>query len=180
MVYAPRVRQVRHLGGLVFALGAACGAPPAPPPEAPPPPPPHAEPPPTDWSKVPITPAAAPAPPSTASYEEALREPEPTGAHDERTQLTDAQLTGPMNGVLARCRVPSNAKVTIKTAVQNGRAIGVTVTVAFEHPKTTRVPPATLRSEAKLAPKIVACADKAVRALTWPPSQRRDSFTSVF
>ncbi len=39
---------------------------------------------------------------------------------------------------------------------------------------------ATLRAEAKLAPKLAACADKAVRALTWPPSQRRDSFTSVF
>jgi len=129
---------------------------------------------------VPITPAASAPPPSTASYEEAIREPEPTGVHDERLQLTDAQLTGPMNGVLARCRVPSNAKVTIKTAVQNGHAIGVTVTVAFEHPKTRSVPPATLRYEAKLSPKIVACADKSVRALTWPPSKRRDSFTSVF
>jgi len=164
----------------MIALGAACAAPPAPPLEAPPPPAPRASPPPTDWSKVPITPAPAPPPPSTASYEEALREPEPTGAHDERTQLTDAQLTGPMNGVLARCRVPSNAKVTIKTAVQDGRAIGVTVSVAFEHPKTKAVPPQTLRYEAKVSPKIVACADKAVRALTWPPSQRRDSFTSVF
>ncbi len=128
---------------------------------------------------MPLTPAAPPSPPSTASYEEAIREPEPTGARDERIQLTDAQITGPMNGVLARCSVPSNAKVTIKTAVRDGRAIGVTVSVAFEH-KARSVPQATLRYEAGLSRKIVACADKSVRALAWPPSKRRDTFTSVF
>jgi len=120
---------------------------------------------------VPLTPAPPPLPPSTASYEEAIREPEPTGARDDRIQLTDAQLTGPMNGVLARCSVPSTAKVTIKTAVRDGRAIGVTVTVAFAH-KARNVPAATR--------KIIACADKSVRALAWPPSKRRDTFTSVF
>lgn len=130
---------------------------------------------------MPITSAAPPQPPSTGSYEDAIREPEPIGVHDERTQLTDNQLTGPMRGVLAGCRVPSNAKVTIKTAVQNGRAIGVTVDVVFEHPKSMkRIPPATTRYETKLSAKIVACADKAVRAVTWPPSKRRDSFTTAF
>jgi hypothetical protein len=84
-----------------------------------------------------------------------------------------------MNGVLARCSVPSHAKVTIRTAVRNGRAIGVTATVAFEH-KPRGVSSATLRYEAGLSRKIVACAEKSVRALTWPPSQRRDTFTTVF
>ncbi|MBK6459824.1 MAG: hypothetical protein IPF92_02275 [Myxococcales bacterium] len=164
-------------GWFVLARIAACAAPP-PPPEAPPPPA-DVRPPPTDWSKVPLTPAPTPAPPSTASYEEAIREPEPTGPRDDRLQLTDPQLTGPMNGVLARCSVPSHAKVTIRTAVRNGRAIGVTATVAFEH-KPRGVSSATLRYEAGLSRKIVACAEKSVRALTWPPSQRRDTFTTVF
>ncbi len=52
--------------------------------------------------------------------------PERLDVHDERVHLTDGQLTGPMRGVLNGCRVPSNARVTIKTAVQRGRAIGVT------------------------------------------------------
>ena len=46
-------------------------------------------PPPTDWSKVPLTPAPTPAPPSTASYEEAIREPEPTGPRDDRPAIKD-------------------------------------------------------------------------------------------
>ena len=134
-----------------------------------------------DWSAAPVTAAAAPKPPSAGSYEEAIRVPEPIDVSDERVQLTDGQLTGPMRGVLAACRVPSNVKVTIKTAVQNGRAIGVTIGVAFEHPKSMkRISNATLRYEAKLSAKIVACADRAVRAVTWPPSKRRDSFTTVF
>jgi hypothetical protein len=107
--------------------------------------------------------------------------PEALDVNDDRAHLSDGQLTGPMRGVVSSCRVPSNARVTIKTAVQYGHAIGVTVTVAFLHPRSMkRVPPATARFEAKLASKIVACADRAVRAVTWPPSRRRDSFTTVF
>ena len=85
-------------------------------------------------SRLPLAPVAsvdAPersAPPSTRSYEEALSTPESLDVHDERVHLTDAQLTGPMRGVLTGCRVSSNARVTIRTAVQNGRAIGVTIT----------------------------------------------------
>lgn len=120
-------------------------------------------------------------PASSATYEEAIGVPEALDVNDDRTQLTDGQLTGPMRGVLSTCRVPSNGKVTIKTAVQNGRAIGVTITVVFEHPRSVkRLSPATVRAEAKLSAKIVTCADRAVRAVTWPPSRRRDSFTTVF
>lgn len=122
------------------------------------------------------------APASTDTYEEALSKPENLDVHDERVHLTDGQLTGPMRGVLNACRMPTSARVTIKTAVQNGRAIGVTVSVRFERPKTTRPQPPQSRSaaryEAKAAAKISTCIDRAVRNVTWPPSKRRDSFTT--
>jgi hypothetical protein len=119
-------------------------------------------------------------PPSTASYDEALATPEALDVHDERAHLTDVQLSNPMRGVLSGCRVPSNARVTIKTAVQNGRAIGVTVSVRFERPKSAKRPPssAVLKAQAKAAAKIGKCADRAVRVVVWPPSSRRDSFTT--
>jgi len=121
-------------------------------------------------------------PPSTKSYDEALSTPESLDVHDERVHLTDAQLTGPMRSVPNGCRIPSNARVTVKTAVQAGRAIGVTVSVRFERPKSAKKPPsrAQLKVEAKMSTKIVACVDRAVRAVVWPPSSRRDSFTTEF
>jgi hypothetical protein len=124
---------------------------------------------------------AEPPPPSTASYEEALSTPESLDVHDERAHLTDVQLTGPMGGVLSGCSVPSNARVTIKTAVQRGRAIGVTVTVRFERPKSAKpLSKAAAKAESKRSTAIVACVDHAVRALVWPPSSRRDSFTTEY
>jgi hypothetical protein len=120
-------------------------------------------------------------PPSTASYEEATATPEAIGLGDGRAQLTDSQLRGPMNNVINACKVPRNAKVTVKTAVQDGRAIGVTVDVRLERPKSKKPPTrAALKAEAKLSAKIVACVDKAVRAQTWPPSHRRDSIVTEF
>ncbi len=177
------MRPALSPGWLLVALVAACAshppAAPAAPAEAP-----HAsgtEDASTDWSAAPVVAATPTKPPSTGSYEDAISVPEPIDVNDERVQLSDGQLTGPMRGVLAGCRVPSNAKVTIKTAVQNGRAIGVTIGVVFEHPKANkRIPYATVRYETKLSAKIVTCADKAVRGVTWPPSKRRDSFTTVF
>jgi hypothetical protein len=124
---------------------------------------------------------AEPPPPSTASYEEALSTPESLDVHDERAHLTDVQLTGPMRGVLSGCSVPSNARVTIKTAVQRGRAIGVTVTVRFERPKSAKpLSKAAAKAESKRSMAIVACVDRAVRVLVWPPSNRRDSFTTEY
>lgn len=130
-------------------------------------------------------------PPSTASYEQALATPERLDPNDERPHLTDSQLRAPMHGVLVHCRIPSNAKVTIKTAVQNGRAIGVTVDVRFEHKKTSPPPkklsPAAQKRaakaaerEAKAKKKLAACIDHVVRMAVWPPSNRRDSFTTEF
>jgi hypothetical protein len=118
-------------------------------------------------------------PPSTASYDEALSTPEPIDIHDDRVHLTDAQLTSPMGGALVGCRLPANAKVTIKTAVQDGRAIGVTVDVRFEKPKPPKRPnPAAVKAERKAIARIAACVDQNVRAIVWPPSRRRDSFTT--
>ena len=133
--------------------------------------------------EVVVAPPPAPpsGPPSTATYEEALSVPEALDVHDGHLHLTDAQLTGPMRGALGGCKVPSNAKIVIKTAVQNGRAIGVTVEVRFVRPKNARPPSgAAAKAEAKAASKIAACVDKNVRVISWPPSRRRDSFTTEF
>ena len=71
-------------------------------------------------------------------------------------------------------RVPPNARVTIKTAVQKGRAIGATVTVRFERPKSAKpLSKAAAKAELKRSTAIVACVDRAVRVLVWPPSSRR-------
>jgi hypothetical protein len=120
-------------------------------------------------------------PPSTASYEEAMSTPEALDLHDESLHLTDAQLAGPIRGALAGCRVPSNRKITIKAAVQYGRAIGVTVDVSVVRPKPSRPPKrAAARAEAKTTTTIAECIDQNVRALVWPPSRRRDSSTTDF
>ena len=149
-MYDRRVRPAPWLGWLVGGLVASCGSP-------------------------------SPAPPAAPEAAPVAHAEEDASADWANVQLTDGQLTGPMRGVLAGCRVPSNAKVTIKTAVQNGRAIGVTIGVAFEHPKTMKhITSTTARYETKLSAKIVTCADKAVRNVTWPPSKRRDSFTTTF
>lgn len=130
-------------------------------------------------------------PPSTASYEQALSAPERIDIHDDRVHLTDSQLRGPMRGIVNNCRVPPSAKVTIKTAVQYGRAIGVTVDVQFPHApakasKSAKHPPPTPAAvkrearEAKAKKKVLKCLDHAVRDVVWPPSNRRDSFTTEF
>lgn len=139
-----------------------------------------------DWESVPYS-TEAPHAPSTASYDEALASAEPVQLDDDRAQLTDAQLAGPIRGVLRVCPVPARAKLTIKTAVQDGRAIGVSVTV---HLPPSPPPPrrasrrvlrarrAAAKAEAKAAAKLEQCVDRAVRAMSWPPSPRRDSFTT--
>jgi hypothetical protein len=159
----------------------ACASPPPPPPAAP-----HAMQPEEHDAAVSATALVVDAPersrpPSTASFEEAMSTPEALDLHDGSLHLTDAQLAGPIRGALAGCRVPSNRKITIKTAVQYGRAIGVTVEVRVVRPKPApRLTSATLRAEAKTTTAIAACVDQNVRALVWPPSRRRDSSTTEF
>lgn len=175
-------------------LVACASAPPPPPPSTPAPvvdPDEHDGPPdePAPLATVPgLDAPERSAPPSTKSYDQALSTPERLDVNDDRVHLTDAQLTGPIRGVLTGCRVPSNARVTVKTAVQGGRAIGVTVIVRFEHPPPAKRPSraaarmaaATAKAEAKVSAKIVTCVDRAVRAVVWPPSSRRDSFATDF
>jgi hypothetical protein len=123
---------------------------------------------------------------SRATYEQAMSKPEVLDIEDDRMQLTDSQLKEPVSGVLRGCPVPSNAKVRILVAVENGRAAGVTVEVRFEHlpPPGRRasppLSPAVVRYEAKVKKKVGACVDRAVREAVWPPSRRRDSFQIDF
>jgi hypothetical protein len=187
--------------GLLAAALAGCAS--TPPPRPPPPSPPlqqdddDADPPDDDAHDPPPVPSAAPVvvdspersrPPSTASYEQAMAHPEMLDVNDERIHLTDSQLRGPMHGVINGCRVPPNAKITIKTAVQFGRAIGVTVDVRFPHakpakqvsPKTAAKLAKAAKREAKAAKKVGTCVDHNVRDIVWPPSNRRDSFVTEF
>lgn len=78
--------------------------------------------------------------------------------------LTDAQLSAPMRSgaLLAACGTPDSMKVTIKVAVKNGRAVGVSV-------YTT--PP---------NPGIAGCIDRRVRGLGWPPNPKMDTFTTSY
>jgi hypothetical protein len=181
------------------ALSGACGG--SPPPPAPAPAPPEEDA--AVAETAPATEEPAPTtldspersrPPSTATYEQAMAAPESLDVKDNRPHLNDDQLRGPMRAINTGCPLPKNAKVTIHTAVQSGRAIGVTVEVRFDHPPPP--PPrgkpkrptkwelqrakAEAEREAKAKKKIAACFDKAVRLIVWPPSSRRDSFTTEF
>lgn len=190
------------LGSLLAACIVACGSssrPPAEPEPEPvpapaPPAPKEAEAPPEELapsdvassSTVTSPPTESPgsASKSTATYEQATSTPESLAPNDDRLHLTDNQLNEPMRGVLRGCRVPPNVRVTIKTAVQYGHAIGVTVLVEFPKPrgqrKTKRVSKEAAKAMAKAIARITTCADHAVRASTWPPSRRRDAFTTTF
>lgn len=99
-----------------------------------------------------------------ATYEEALAIPEDLTATKDAPELTDAQLSGPMsNGeVLAECGVPETMKLVVKVAVRDGKAMGVTVATNPESAETA------------------ACVDRAIRALSWPTSAKRFTFTTAY
>ncbi len=102
---------------------------------------------------------------STAmSYEAALAVPEDLNAVKGERELSNKDLAAPMQpaAVLDVCHVPDATRVTVKVAVRDGRAMGVSV--------------ATRPDDARVA----ECVDRAVRKLTWPASRKRDSFTTVF
>lgn len=188
---------------LLACLVVGCGSDPPPPAAAPAPPPPSAAPAPPpppaaeekddeipdtakDEEEVLTTPVAPSEPqsPSTASFEQATSTPEPIVPNDDRIHLTDNQLSGPVRGVLQTCKVPARVKVTIKTAVQFGRAIGVTVIVEMpklkQPKKPTKQSKKAAKAQASAAKRIRECADHNVRALSWPASRRRDAFTTTF
>jgi hypothetical protein len=78
--------------------------------------------------------------------------------------LTKEQLAGPMRSVsfISACGAPDNMKVTVRVAVKNGRAAGVTV--------STNPPNAS----------VAACIDGRVRGLGWPVSPKADFVTMSY
>jgi hypothetical protein len=100
------------------------------------------------------------------SYEQALasNNQEITMGAKGGPDLTDAQLSAPMKNAsfISGCGAPDSMKVTVRVAVKNGRAYGVTV--------STNPPNAT----------VAACVDRHVRGLAWPSNPKMDSFTTTY
>jgi len=94
----------------------------------------------------------------------AYREKVSLGGGKAPADITAAQYGSVLNrgSYLGRCGVPSAMSVRICAAVQNGRAIGVTVTTK---PASTR---------------IERCVATAVRNLAFPSHPKLDVTTTVF
>lgn len=104
---------------------------------------------------------------SGMSYEQALNSnnEEMTMGAKGGPDLTDGQLQGPMRNVgsfLASCGAPDSMKVTVKVAIKNGRAVGVTVSTD----------PAN--------PGVGSCIDRSVRGLSWPSNPKMDTLTTRY
>ena len=78
--------------------------------------------------------------------------------------LTDAQLGAPLREgtFLDACGVPQSTKVTVKVAIRNGHAVGVSV---YTTP--------TSREQGW-------CVEKHVRGLQWPSNAKMDSFITTY
>jgi hypothetical protein len=78
--------------------------------------------------------------------------------------LTDAELAGPMREgtFLDACGVPSSTHVTVKVAIRNGRAVGVSVYAVPPHRE------------------IGWCVERQVRGLQWPSNAKMDSFVTTY
>jgi hypothetical protein len=63
---------------------------------------------------------------------------------------------------ISGCGAPDSMKVTVKVAVKNGRAVGVSV---YTNPPNAGV---------------AACVDRHVRSLSWPSSPKLDSFITTY
>jgi hypothetical protein len=98
------------------------------------------------------------------TYDEALAEPEDVMALQGERELTNAELAAPLKNpeFLSACGVPDATSVTVKIAVRDGAVIGASVYVRPD--------------DAQMA----ECVDRAVRALAWPASKRRDSFVTTY
>ncbi len=102
---------------------------------------------------------------SGASYDDALNQGSDLNmGQNSGPDLTNAQLHGPMasGGFVSACGAPNDMKVTVRVAVKNGRAVGVSVSTN---------PP---------NPAVSSCVDRHVRGLSWPVSPKLDSFTTVY
>ncbi len=78
--------------------------------------------------------------------------------------LNDGQLGAPMRNAsfISGCGAPESMKVTVRVAVQNGRAVGVSV---YPNPPN---------------PAVASCVDRHVRALGWPSNAKMDFFTTTY
>jgi hypothetical protein len=98
------------------------------------------------------------------SYDEALAIPEDLGAIKNEKDLSDDEVAAPMQSgtYIQACGAPDEMKVTIRVAVRDGHALGVSVTTDPDDQA------------------IAECIDNGVRALTWPVSHRRETMTTRF
>jgi hypothetical protein len=78
--------------------------------------------------------------------------------------LSDGQLSYPMRdgSFLDACGVPSSTKVTVKVAIRNGQAVGVSVYTS---------PPNK---------PLGWCVEKQVRGFQWPSNAKMDSFITTY
>ena len=78
--------------------------------------------------------------------------------------LTDSQLATPLKqaSFVSGCGAPSDMTVTVKVAIKNGRAVGVSV---YPNPADARV---------------ASCIDHAIRGLSWPSNPKMDSLTTTY
>ncbi|HWL84712.1 MAG TPA: hypothetical protein VNO21_02860 [Polyangiaceae bacterium] len=78
--------------------------------------------------------------------------------------LTNSQLESPMKSAsfVSGCGAPSDMQITVKVAIKNGRAVGVSV---YANPPDAHV---------------ASCIDHAVRGLSWPSNPKMDSLTTTY
>lgn len=104
--------------------------------------------------------------PGGLSYEAALASNNQQITMGEKSgpDLTDGQLSAPMRsaGFITGCGAPDSMHVTVKVAIKNGRAVGVTVITS---------PPNAA---------VASCVDHHVRGLGWASSSKMDSFTTTY
>ncbi len=104
--------------------------------------------------------------PTGSSYESALdsnNQQVTIGAHGG-SDLTDAQLAAPMHDgtFISNCGAPDDMSVTVKVAIKNGHAVGVSVSTS---------PPDGA---------VASCIDHHVRGLSWPAHPKMDSFITTY
>jgi hypothetical protein len=113
-------------------------------------------------------PGASPLPtgPSGMSYEAAIagNNHQLAPGTKDVPDLTDAELAGPMREgtFLDACGVPSSMQVTVKVAIRNGHAVGVSVHT---------VPPNR---------EMGWCVERRVRGIQWPSNAKMDSFVTTY
>ncbi|MET0591391.1 MAG: hypothetical protein ABW133_01745 [Polyangiaceae bacterium] len=111
-------------------------------------------------------PPPGPSGPSGPSYESAIagNNLELAPGTKDVPDLTDGQLSYPMREgtFLDTCGVPASTKVTVKVAIRNGHAVGVSVYAT---------PPNR---------EMAWCVERQVRGLSWPSNGKMDSFITTY